>query len=80
MEIPAFESVRILDDRGYVVKQGQPDEFQTLTFRPRADFHYLAPGTAGEDYQGTRYFLEIPLGLSGPQPLNLRIETNLGVK
>ncbi|MBN1283600.1 MAG: M4 family metallopeptidase [Proteobacteria bacterium] len=55
----AAYSAGIVDDLGHVVARGTNDPVQAMSFKPRAGFHYTAPGTQQAPFQAVKYFLKI---------------------
>ena len=76
--ITPFEGrVTVIDDRGYVVDSEVGTE-QLLRFRPSADFHYVAPGSAADAFQVSSYFIQMPASDSGgAYDVELTIETTM---
>ena len=52
-------SAGIVDDMGHVIARGTSDLAQTISFKPSAGFHYIAPGSGQGAFQATKYFLKI---------------------
>jgi Zn-dependent metalloprotease len=67
LQTTARSPFTVFDQRGHVVARavwaaGVP---QTVSFRPRASYHYAPPGRSVPAYQGSRYFIEMPPSATG---------------
>lgn len=54
------KTIQIVDDLGRVVKEGTTDFTQTISFYPKASFHYRVPNSEDEVFQGILYFVQFP--------------------
>jgi Zn-dependent metalloprotease len=67
--------IAVVDQSGRVIAHAEPGAEQTLSFHPRAGFHYVAPGSE-QPFRADRYFLTAIGAGAGPAEFHVTIEHN----